>query len=83
MKRVFKIGIILRISLCLSQDQYQLHVGEYTGTGEDALADALNPNSPCSGGIKFSTFDHPNYINAGDDKGRCIRHSKSGWWFCR
>ncbi|KAF6739388.1 Fibrinogen-like protein 1 [Oryzias melastigma] len=65
------------------QDQYQLHVGEYTGTGDDALSDALNPNSPCSGGIKFSTFDHPNYINAGDDKGRCIRHSKSGWWFCR
>lgn len=71
------------VSLSVSQDQYQLHVGEYTGTGEDALADALNPNSPCSGGIKFSTFDHPNYINAGDDKGRCIRHSKSGWWFCR
>ncbi|KAK5603403.1 hypothetical protein CRENBAI_008224 [Crenichthys baileyi] len=67
------------------KDQYQLHVGDYTGNAGDALADArgLNFNSPCKGGIKFSTYDHPNYINAAADNGRCIRHSKSGWWFCR
>uniref|UniRef100_A0A3Q2QUP4 Fibrinogen-like protein 1 n=1 Tax=Fundulus heteroclitus TaxID=8078 RepID=A0A3Q2QUP4_FUNHE len=67
------------------KDQYQLHVGDYVGTAGDALADArgLNFNSPCKGGIKFSTYDHPNYINAAADQGRCIRHSRSGWWFCR
>jgi len=67
------------------QDQYQLHVGHYTGDAGDALADArvMNTDSPCSDGIKFSTYDHPNYINADRDNGRCIRLSKSGWWFCR
>uniref|UniRef100_A0A1A8KJA8 Fibrinogen-like protein 1 n=1 Tax=Nothobranchius kuhntae TaxID=321403 RepID=A0A1A8KJA8_NOTKU len=65
------------------EDQYQLHVGEYNGNAGDFLADArsVNLNSPCRDGIKFSTYDHPNYINA--DNGRCIRHSRSGWWFCR
>uniref|UniRef100_G3PVT8 Fibrinogen C-terminal domain-containing protein n=1 Tax=Gasterosteus aculeatus TaxID=69293 RepID=G3PVT8_GASAC len=45
------------------KDQYQLHVGEYTGNAGDALAD----------------------MNGGDveNDGRCIRHSKSGWWFSR
>ncbi|MEQ2195469.1 hypothetical protein XENOCAPTIV_013326, partial [Xenoophorus captivus] len=64
------------------KDQYQLHVGDYTGNAGDALADArgLNFNSPCKGGIKFSTYDHPNDMNATGDNGRCIRHSKSGWW---
>ncbi|XP_015226950.1 PREDICTED: fibrinogen-like protein 1 [Cyprinodon variegatus] len=65
------------------KDQYQLHVGDYVGNAGDALADArsLNFNSPCKGGIKFSTYDHPNYIDS--DSGRCMRHSKSGWWFCK
>ncbi|XP_041839273.1 fibrinogen-like protein 1 [Melanotaenia boesemani] len=67
------------------KDQYQLHVGEYTGDAGDSLADArmMNMNSPCEDGIKFSTYDHPNYVNADRDNGRCVRLSKSGWWFCR
>lgn len=69
---------------CWSQDQYQVHVGEYSGTAGDALADArgLDPSSPCRGGIKFSTYDHPNHQEA-DPAQRCVRYSKSGWWFCR
>ncbi|XP_037546389.1 fibrinogen-like protein 1 [Nematolebias whitei] len=65
------------------KDQYQVHVGEYSGTAGDALADArgLDPNSPCKGGIKFSTYDHPGYNEV--DSQRCVRYSKSGWWFCR
>ncbi|XP_017297164.1 fibrinogen-like protein 1 [Kryptolebias marmoratus] len=67
------------------KDQYQVHVGEYSGTAGDALADArsVNANSPCKGGIKFSTFDHPGYQEADADSQRCIRYSRSGWWFCR
>ncbi|XP_061589067.1 fibrinogen-like protein 1 [Cololabis saira] len=72
------------------QDQYQLHVGEYTGDTRDirndgdVLGDGRgSANSPCAGGIKFSTYDHPNVINGDPDKARCIGHSKSGWWFCR
>ncbi|XP_040042973.1 fibrinogen-like protein 1 [Gasterosteus aculeatus] len=70
------------------KDQYQLHVGEYTGNAGDALADVRGPpsagkkwTSPRSG-VKFSTFDQ---MNGGDveNDGRCIRHSKSGWWFSR
>ncbi|KAM9700036.1 fibrinogen-like protein 1 [Menidia menidia] len=67
------------------KDQYQLHVGEYSGDAGDSLADARlqNPSSPCAAGIKFSTYDQPNYLHAERDDGRCIRLSKSGWWFCR
>ncbi|XP_072240033.1 fibrinogen-like protein 1 [Leuresthes tenuis] len=67
------------------KDQYQLHVGPYSGDAGDALADAreMNATSPCSDGVKFSTYDHPNYIDADGDNGRCLRHSRSGWWFCR
>ncbi|XP_063333182.1 fibrinogen-like protein 1 [Pelmatolapia mariae] len=64
------------------QDQYQLHLGEFTGNAGDALADAqgAGPGSPCADGVKFSTYDRPNCINADV---QCVRHSKSGWWFSR
>lgn len=81
-------SILLFNSPVHSKDQYQLHVGEYTGNAGDALADVRGPpsagkkwTSPRSG-VKFSTFDQ---MNGGDveNDGRCIRHSKSGWWFSR
>lgn len=65
-----------------TQDEYQLHLGEYTGNAGDALANAHTapPEEPTWAfpGIKFSTYDHLN-----DSESRCIRHSKSGWWFSR
>ncbi|XP_032395259.1 fibrinogen-like protein 1 [Etheostoma spectabile] len=67
------------------KDQYQLHVGEYTGNAGNALVDGspfAGQNWPSpdlgSGGVKFSTYDHNN-----DGDAKCIRHSKSGWWFSR
>ncbi|AWP06227.1 putative fibrinogen-like protein 1 [Scophthalmus maximus] len=67
------------------KDQYQLHLGEYTGNAGDALAGVYAPTSPGlgSGGAKFSTFDQ---LNKGDEvngDAQCLRHSKSGWWFSR
>ncbi|XP_039638964.1 fibrinogen-like protein 1 isoform X1 [Perca fluviatilis] len=67
------------------KDQYQLHVREYTGNAGDALADGppfagqkwTSPGLDSSS-VKFSTYDHKN-----DGDARCIRHSKSGWWFSR
>lgn len=71
------------ITLCSHlKDQYQLHLGEFTGNAGDALADAhgAGPGSPCADGVKFSTYDRPNCIDADI---QCVRHSKSGWWFSR
>ncbi|XP_033479728.2 fibrinogen-like protein 1 isoform X1 [Epinephelus lanceolatus] len=69
------------------KDQYQLHLGEYNGNAGDALADAHGLPSTHQkwagpGGIKFSTYDQLNDGNA-DSEAKCIRHSKSGWWFSR
>nr|XP_020512416.1 fibrinogen-like protein 1 [Labrus bergylta] len=76
------------------KDQYQLHLGEYTGTAGNALADTNGPPTAeqkwtgpgmGSNGVKFSTYDHLNDA-AGDVENedvRCIRHSRSGWWFSR
>lgn len=68
------------------KDQYQLHLGEYTGNAGNALDASAGP--PQEGqvwvgpglqdGIKFSTYDQP---DAGE--ATCIQHSKSGWWFSR
>lgn len=65
-----------------TQDEYQLHLGEYTGNAGNALvnthmAPAEEQSWPFPG-IKFSTYDHLN-----DSESRCVRHSKSGWWFSR
>ncbi|XP_042284957.1 fibrinogen-like protein 1 isoform X1 [Thunnus maccoyii] len=66
------------------KDQYQLHLGEYTGNAGDALSD--DPSSAGqkwigpglgSSGVNFSTYDQLN------DDAKCIKHSKSGWWFSR
>ncbi|XP_029949247.1 fibrinogen-like protein 1 [Salarias fasciatus] len=69
------------------KDQYQLHVGEYSGTAGDALHECQRRGKACLhlDGIKFSTFDQPNDIGSdiGDQNNRCIRHSKSGWWFSK
>ncbi|XP_029285366.1 fibrinogen-like protein 1 [Cottoperca gobio] len=66
------------------KDQYQLHVGDYTGNAGDALADVHSLPSPSLGssGVKFSTYDQLNDGDAENDA-RCLRHSKSGWWFSR
>ncbi|XP_049901560.1 fibrinogen-like protein 1 [Epinephelus moara] len=69
------------------KDQYQLHLGEYNGNAGDALADAHGLPSARQkwagpGGIKFSTYDQLNDGDA-DSEAKCIRHSKSGWWFSR
>ncbi|XP_068448100.1 fibrinogen-like protein 1 [Clinocottus analis] len=70
------------------KDQYQLHVGEYTGNAGDALADVHGRPSAgkkwtgTGSGVKFSTFDQLNGVDAENDA-KCIRHSKSGWWFSR
>ncbi|KAM6971816.1 LOW QUALITY PROTEIN: fibrinogen-like protein 1 [Aplochiton taeniatus] len=69
------------------KDQYQLHVGEYTGTVGDALAASPTPptgqkwNGPEGRGVKFSTYDHRNHDKDEDDSSRCIHHDMSGWWF--
>ncbi|KAM4603887.1 fibrinogen-like protein 1 [Polymixia lowei] len=72
------------------KDQYQLHFGQYTGNAGDALAKTHSPlptgkkwTGPGSGGVKFSTFDHPNDEEKEGDDAKCIRHDKSGWWFSR
>ncbi|XP_057698872.1 fibrinogen-like protein 1 [Corythoichthys intestinalis] len=57
------------------RDMYQLHLGEYKGTAGDALADLHATEKPAP---KFSTYD-----NQPGDEVKCIRHSKSGWWFSR
>ncbi|XP_077379884.1 fibrinogen-like protein 1 isoform X1 [Festucalex cinctus] len=63
-------------------DLYRLHLGEYQGNAGDALADqhASEQQVPgsSSDGVKFSTYDK----QPGGD-GKCVRHSKSGWWFTR
>ncbi|XP_071361834.1 fibrinogen-like protein 1 isoform X2 [Trachinotus anak] len=67
------------------KDQYQLHVGEYTGNAGDAMADAHSPwtgQGLGSSGVKFSTFDRLNDDPESED-GHCVRLSKSGWWFSR
>ncbi|XP_054635041.1 fibrinogen-like protein 1 [Dunckerocampus dactyliophorus] len=58
------------------KDQYQLHLGDYTGDAGDALADVHAGHRPAA--VKFSTYDK---LPGGDAK--CVRHSKSGWWFSR
>lgn len=65
-----------------TQDEYQLHLGEYSGNAGNAL---VSPRAATPveyqwkfPGIKFSTYDHLN-----DSESRCIRHSKAGWWFSR
>ncbi|TWW59506.1 fibrinogen-like protein 1 [Takifugu flavidus] len=64
------------------KDEYQLHLGEYSGNAGNALVKKrMTPpaeENRIFPGIKFSTFDHLN-----DTESRCIRHSKSGWWFSR
>lgn len=65
-----------------TQDEYQLHLGEYTGNAGNALVNTrMAPpevQTWAFPGIKFSTYDHLN-----DSESRCVRHSKSGWWFSR
>ncbi|KAM8771732.1 fibrinogen-like protein 1 isoform 2-T2 [Acanthopagrus schlegelii] len=74
------------------KDQYQLHLGEYTGDAGNALNDMNGPPSArleWSGpglrthGVKFSTYDQQNDGGAENEDAQCIRHSKSGWWFSR
>ncbi|XP_040001646.1 fibrinogen-like protein 1 isoform X1 [Xiphias gladius] len=74
------------------KDRYQLHLGEYLGNAGDALADVQSLSSARqkwtgpgfgSSGVKFSTFDQPNNADTENGDTRCIRHSKSGWWFSR
>nr|XP_061833207.1 fibrinogen-like protein 1 isoform X2 [Nerophis lumbriciformis] len=64
------------------KDQYQLHLGDYSGNAGDALADVHTSQRPAPGSgltkVKFSTYDQQ---PGGDAK--CVRHSKSGWWFSR
>ncbi|XP_019735271.1 fibrinogen-like protein 1 [Hippocampus comes] len=64
------------------KDLYRLHLGEYNGNAGDALADLHTIKQPGAGsslaGVKFSTYD-----KQPDGDGKCIRHSKSGWWFSR
>lgn len=66
----------------LTQDEFQLHLGEYTGNAGNSLVNThMAPPEEETWifpGIKFSTYDHLN-----DSESRCIRHSKSGWWFSR
>ncbi|XP_037110805.1 fibrinogen-like protein 1 [Syngnathus acus] len=63
-------------------DLYRLHLGEYKGNAGDALADLHTTKHPSPGsssaGVKFSTYD-----KKPGGAGKCIRHSKSGWWFSR
>uniref|UniRef100_H3DQK7 Fibrinogen-like protein 1 n=1 Tax=Tetraodon nigroviridis TaxID=99883 RepID=H3DQK7_TETNG len=64
------------------EDEYQLHLGEYTGNAGNALVNTqMSPPEEEAWsvpGIKFSTYDHLN-----DSDSRCVRHSRSGWWFSR
>lgn len=61
------------------QDEYQLHLGEYSGDAGNAMANARAAEQQwVFPGAKFSTYDHLN-----DSESSCIRHSKSGWWFSR
>ncbi|KAE8301125.1 Fibrinogen-like protein 1 Precursor [Larimichthys crocea] len=72
------------------KDQFQLHLGEYTGNAGNALADVRGPRpagqkwaGPGSGStrVKFSTYDQLN--DESDDNAKCIRHTKAGWWFSK
>lgn len=75
-----------RFAIAPLKDQYQLHLGEYTGNAGNAMDASAGP--PQEGqvwvgpglreGIKFSTYDQPD-----DGEANCIQHSKSGWWFSR
>ncbi|XP_045902820.1 fibrinogen-like protein 1 isoform X2 [Micropterus dolomieu] len=65
--------------------QYQLQLGDYNGKAADALADAHAPPglfwAEMDGsrlGVKRGQIQHQL-----KDDGRCIRHSKSGWWFSK
>ncbi|XP_042340368.1 fibrinogen-like protein 1 [Plectropomus leopardus] len=64
------------------KDQYQLHLGEYSGNAGDALGKKWIGPGMGPRGVKFSTFDQLNDGDAENDA-RCIRHSKAGWWFSR
>ncbi|XP_077575192.1 fibrinogen-like protein 1 [Stigmatopora nigra] len=57
------------------QDMYQLHLGEYTGTAGDAMAD---PHAGRRATPTFSTYD-----KRPEEEVKCVRHGKSGWWFSR
>ncbi|TMS23731.1 Fibrinogen-like protein 1 [Larimichthys crocea] len=72
------------------KDQFQLHLGEYTGNAGNALADVRGPRpagqkwaGPGSGStrVKFSTYDQLN--DESEDNAKCIRHTKAGWWFSK
>lgn len=77
-----RYGLFKAVHFCPAQDEYQLHLGEYRGNAGNALVNKrMAPPAEeklISPGIRFSTFDHLN-----DSESRCIRHSKSGWWFSR
>ncbi|KAI3352640.1 hypothetical protein L3Q82_019221, partial [Scortum barcoo] len=72
------------------KDQYQLHLGEDTRNAGNVLADINSfPSawqkwaSPGLGSntVKFSTYEQLNNGDTENNDTRCIRRSKSGWWF--
>ncbi|XP_008315530.1 fibrinogen-like protein 1 [Cynoglossus semilaevis] len=57
------------------KDQFQLHLGEYSGDAGDALATVGSASRPS--GVKFSTFDHMTHDRDKDSDTNCLSHSLS------
>uniref|UniRef100_A0A3B4Z6S7 Fibrinogen-like protein 1 n=1 Tax=Stegastes partitus TaxID=144197 RepID=A0A3B4Z6S7_9TELE len=69
------------------KDQYQLHLGEYSGNAGNALSDAYMEkwNGPClvPNGVKFSTYDHSNAVDTEPepDDVRCDSGNLNGHYY--
>lgn len=83
----FCVSLCDTLTVSPLKDQYQLHLGQYTGNAGNALDQAADPSQEgqmwagpgLQDGIKFSTYDQQD----GDGEVACIRHGRSGWWFSR
>ena len=68
-RKIFKQYYLCRVE---AEDQgYRLHIGEYSGTAGDSMAD--------HNGMKFSTRDRDNDCHSSGS--HCAQIYKGAWWF--